>query len=141
MPFLSISGLASLTGKARGTVGKALDGLTSKPGPKGAKLFESKAALEKLYSAAGESGGAFVTLAEAQRLLTISRTEEIRLNMEILRKERIPLEDVLEINEEVFLHVAGVLKSHAGKMLTEELVNDIFAQFRRIGEKLEQAAL
>jgi hypothetical protein len=61
--------------------------------------------------------------------------------MVILRKERIPLEDITEINEEVFTHVAGLLKAHTGKMLTEDLVNDIFAQFRGIGARLRDAAL
>jgi hypothetical protein len=141
MPFLSISGLSSLTGKTRETVGKALDGLKSTPGPKGAKLFESKAALEKLYGAAEGNGGAFVTAAEAQRLLTITRTEEIKLNMEILRRERIPIADVAETNEEAFSHVAGVLKAHTGKMLTQGLVNDIFRQFREIGARVRDAGL
>ena len=82
-----------------------------------------------------------MTAAEAHRLLTITRTEEIKLNMENLRKERVPIEDVAEINEEAFSHVAGVLKAHTGKMLTQELVNDIFGQFREIGAKVRDAGL
>ncbi len=46
--------------------------------------------------------------------------------MEVTRKERIPLDVVEEINDEAFSNVAAMLKSHTGKFLTEELVNDIF---------------
>jgi hypothetical protein len=77
---------------------------------------------------------------EAQRLLTVARRKQIDLEMEVTRRERVPLEVLEEINEEAFSNVAGMLKANTGKALTEELVNDLYALFRDIAAKVKEAA-
>jgi hypothetical protein len=77
MPSISINELHQLTGKTRATVTKALDGLAFTEGPKAAKLYDSKTALEKIYHARDEDGETYVSNAEANRLLTIARREQI----------------------------------------------------------------
>src|SRR4051812_21642148 len=54
MPQVSINELHLLTGKARATITKNLDSLPFAEGPKQAKLYDSKAALAKLYLAPSE---------------------------------------------------------------------------------------
>lgn len=129
--------LSDLTGMARLTVRRKLSDIPHERGPKSAKLYDSKIALPILYGI-GESGG--LSQAEANRLLTIARREEIDLNMEVTRRERIPIEDVTLINEEALSNIAGLLKAHTGKTLNEQLVNDIFANARAIGAKLRDLA-
>ena len=127
MPLLSINELHKLTGKTRATVTKSMDGLTFQPGPKSGKLYDSKLALAKLYG---------VTAQEASRLLTIARRQQIDLEMEVLRGERWPSEDVEAIHETSLSNVAGLLKAHEGKALTPELIRDIFTELREVPAKL-----
>ncbi len=138
MPNVSINELASWTGKTRATVTKALDGVPFLDGPKSAKLYPSKVALEKIYLGKDEAGESFVTNQEATRLLTIARREQINLEMEVTRKERIPLDVLTEINERTFSNVAGLLKSHEGKELDTTLINDLFTEFREIGARIRE---
>ena len=60
----------------------------------------------------------------------------MRLQNEIIRKERIPLDDVRKVDNEIFQAIAGILKANCDKMLTRELINEIFSQFRQIGENM-----
>jgi hypothetical protein len=136
MPLLSINELHKLTGKTRATVTKSMDGLTFQPGPKAGKLYDSKLALAKLYGVAGEDGTGSVTAQEASRLLTIARRQQIDLEMEVLRGERWPSEDVEAIHETSLSNVAGLLKAHEGKTLTPELIRDIFTELREVPAKL-----
>ena len=50
--------------------------------------------------------------------------------------KRIPIEDVEEHNDLVLQNVAGILKAHEGKKLTAELIQELFAELRRIEEVL-----
>ncbi len=136
MPLLSINELHKLTGKTRATVTKSMDGLTFQPGPKSGKLYDSKLALAKLYGVAGEDGTGSVTAQEASRLLTIARRQQIDLEMEVLRGERWPSEDVEAIHETSLSNVAGLLKAHESKTLTPELIRDIFTELREVPAKL-----
>ena len=136
MPLLSINELHKLTGKTRATVTKSMDGLTFQPGPKSGKLYDSKLALAKLYGVAGEDGTGSVTAQEASRLLTIARRQQIDLEMEVLRGERWPSEDVENIHETSLSNVAGLRKAHEGKALTPELIRDIFTELREVPAKL-----
>ncbi len=138
MPNVSINQLCEWTGKRRDTVVRALDGLTFEDGPKGAKLYGSKLALEKIYHAPTEDGGEFISAAEAQRQLTIARREQITLEMECTRKERIPLEVTNEVNERAFSNVAGLLKAHEGKPLDQTLIGDILSELRQITESIRE---
>jgi hypothetical protein len=138
MPNLSINELSELTGKTRATVVKALDGIPFLDGPKSAKLYASKVALEKIYHAPTEDGQKFISAAEAQRQLTIARREQITLEMECTRKERIPLEVTNEVNERAFSNVSGLLKAHEGKQLDQTLIGDILSELRQITESIRE---
>lgn len=72
--------------------------------------------------------------------LDIARRENIELDTQTKRKDRIPLEDIEEINREVYGNVCGLLKSSVGKLLTEDAVTDMLAQFRDIGAKIRDKA-
>ena len=65
-----------------------------------------------------------------------SEREQIELNMQITRGERIPLDDVAAVDNEVFMAIAGILKSNVGKVLSPEVINEIFEQFRDIPKSL-----
>lgn len=136
MPKFSEIQLSDMTGKTRDTIRKRLEGIPHERGPKNAKLYDSKTALERIYGQSNEDGSEFITAAEAQRLLTIARRSEIDLNMEIARRERIPLAVIEATNDRVFSNVAGLLKAHVGKPLDEVLVADIFTELRSIGAVL-----
>lgn len=141
MPFLSINELHQLTGKTRATVTKHLDGVSFKDGPKKAMLYDSQVALERLYR--GESSGDDgepISKLEAERQLTIARKNQIDLEMEVTRKERIPLDVVDEIDELALTNIIGMLKAQEGKTLSPELIGDILTEMREIGAKVKEAA-
>jgi len=74
-----------------------------------------------------------------RKLLTIARREQINLEMEVTRKERIPMEDVEEIIDGVYSNLAGMLKANRGKELTDDLVKDMLQEARSIGAALSDA--
>lgn len=129
---VSINRLSELTGFARKTVVLRIDGLPNKKkGP--ALMYDSRRALSVLYHGASEEdGGGKVDAAEASRQLTIARRQQIDLEMEVTRKERIPLDVIEAKNETVFSNVAGLLKAHLDKPLTAALTADIFTELRNI---------
>jgi hypothetical protein len=96
--------------------------------PHKAKLYDSRLALETLYL--GRNGSEFITTAEAVRRLTIAKEKEIVLDMEIKRGSRVPLEDVLQSDTEIFQMFAGTLKANHNKLLTQEVINEIFETLR-----------
>jgi hypothetical protein len=51
------------------------------------------------------------TASEALRQLSIARTEQVRLQNEIIRKERMPLDDVRKVDNEVYQAIAGIIKA------------------------------
>ncbi len=141
MPLLSELKFSELTGFDRGTVKRRLDGVDHQPGPRRGRLYESKIALERLYrgESAGEEGDPISKL-EAERQLTIARKQQIDLEMEVTRKERIPLDVVDEIDELALTNIIGMLKAQEGKTLSPELIGDILTELREIGAKVKEAA-
>ena len=125
MPQVSANFLARHTGKDWKTIKRRIDNL---PQDK-QKRVDSIAALEAIYL--GNNGnGEFITTAEAVRRLTIAKEKEIVLDMEIKRGSRIPLEDVRESANEVFMALAGTIKSYHNKVLTIEAINEMFEMLR-----------
>lgn len=59
-----------------------------------------------------------------------AETQQIDLDMEITRGQRIPLEDVSEVTNRVFQSIAGTLKANLNQLLTIEKINQIFAELR-----------
>lgn len=137
MPQVSELKLAELTGFDRGTVKRRLDGMAHQPGPRRGRLYDSKLALERLYrgDSSGEDGE-IISKPEAERQLTIARKEQIDLEMEVTRRDRIPLAAIRELNERGHSNVAGMLKAHAGKVLTEGAIQDMLGELRAIGDEL-----
>src|SRR5437762_12212908 len=89
---VSTNWLATVTGKHRGTVKKRIGNLN--PDSKG--RYDSIAALEAIYCGGASPNGEneFISTPEAVRQLTIAKKEEIELQMQIVRGQRIPIEDV-----------------------------------------------
>lgn len=133
----SINELSQMTGSTRATVTRKVANLPFEDGTKGAKLYESRPALEAILIGPVSEEGQPVSYNEAQRLLSIAKRHEIELGMEVTRKERIPL-DVLEtVNEKALSNVVGILKAHEGQLLTVEVIGDMLAEMREIGAKLK----
>ena len=118
------------------TVRKKMEGLPFEEGKHGSKDYDSATALRALYLGKGEDGEVAVSGQEAQRLLAVARTREIELGMEVTRKERIPLDDVAAVNEEVFGNVSALLKSRVGKPFTDQDLRDLLAEIRSVADKL-----
>ena len=143
MQEVSINELHKLTGHTRATVEKKLNGVPYKDGPKQAKLYDSEVALSRIYlGEKREKDGEddFIAPAEAARQLTVARKQEIELNMEVTRKERIPLEDIQEVYGEFFGNASGMLKATLGRQMTEEMIRDILANLRAAADKIEEMA-
>lgn len=141
MEYLGVNQASRLTGKSPTTVTRRAANLPFLGGENGtAKKYEAPALLEALYCGGTGSGdSSAVTTEQAQKELAIARKQQIDLQNEVLRKERIPLEVVEQINQEAFANMAAMLKAHTGKTLTEELINDIYTQHRDIADKVKEA--
>ena len=126
--YISISEASRLSGKTRETCAKAARELPVREGPGNAKLYRGQDLLNNLYDSGSYS--------ETARQLNIARKQQIDLDMELMRKKRIPLDVVTAVNNEVDLAIAGILKSNVDKVLTREVINSIFEQFRNIPESL-----
>lgn len=141
MPTLNISQISDLTGMARKTVTKRLEGLAFTGGEYSTdpKLYDAPAALARVY-AIEENAEGEMTNAQAARDLSIAKKAEIELGMEVTRKERISLDIVEQVNEEVFGAVAGMLKAQLGKSVTSEVLTEWLAELRSIGTKIADRA-
>jgi DNA transposition AAA+ family ATPase len=136
----SESQLALWTKRDRKTIRSKLIDVPFQEGVSKAKMYESHIALGVLYGVGAEYKKGIITPQEAARLLTVKRTEEIELNMQVVRKKRIPLDEAEEANDMVLQNVAGILKASENKKLTPELVQEIFAELRRMDEHLKKFA-
>ena len=132
MKLVSLNEISILLGIERETAKRKLANIAPQNGPKGAKLYPSDRAIRLCLGYAdngSEDGEEKISLPEAQRLLTLAKKEQTDLQNEVLRKERVPLEDIEEANERVLSNVAGLIKAHVGKPLDESLVSDISPSF------------
>jgi len=73
--------------------------------------------------------------ARAEQARTAAQLNAIRA--EDLRKTRIPIATVLQAHDEILQAIAATLKAAKGKLLTQDLINDIFDKFRSIPAKLK----
>jgi hypothetical protein len=121
---LPISKIAELTGVHRDTISKRLADLPFEAGKKGAKLYSSEDALAAIYKTDS------LEAARAEQARTAAQLNAIRAD--VLRKTRIPIAIVLEALDETFQAIAATLKAAEGKLLSKELINDIFDKFRSI---------
>jgi len=119
---LPISKISELTGVHRDTVSKRLADLPFEAGKKGAKLYRSEDALAEIYKTDS------LEAARAEQARTAAELNKIRA--EDLRKTRIPISIVLQVHDEIFQATAATLKAAEGKLLSKELINEIFDKFR-----------
>lgn len=139
----SIRQFSLLTGLDRETVAKRLKDLVPQmdsEAPNAAKNYESTVALPILYGIDPGGEARQQTAIEAKRDLDVARKQKLEIEMEVLRKERIPLEDLNLINDEAYQNVSALLKANVNKPLTEELVGDMFTALREIGRKVKERA-
>jgi DNA-binding Lrp family transcriptional regulator len=126
---LPISKISELTGIHRDTISKRLADLPFEAGKKGAKLYSSEEALAAIYKTDS------LEAARAEQARTAAQLNAIRA--EDLRKTRIPIAIVAQAYDEIFQAIAATLKAAEGKLLSRELINDIFDKFRSIPAKLK----
>jgi DNA-binding Lrp family transcriptional regulator len=126
LPILKI---AELTGVHRDTISKRLADLPFEAGKKGAKLYSSQNALAAIYKTDS------LEAARAEQARTAAQLNAIRAD--VLRKTRIPIAIVLQVHDEILQAIAATLKAAEGKLLSKELINDIFDKFRSIPAKLK----
>ena len=126
LPILKI---AELTGVHRDTISKRLADLPFEAGKKGAKLYSSQDALAAIYKTDS------LEAARAEQARTAAQLNAIRA--EDLRKTRIPIAIVLQAHDEILQAIVAILKAAEGKLLSKELINDIFDKFRSIPAKLK----
>ena len=126
---LPISKISELSGIHRDTISKRLADLPFEAGKKGAKLYSSEEALAAIYKTDS------LEAARAEQARTAAQLNAIRAD--VLRKTRIPIAIVLEALDETFQAIAATLKAAEGKLLSRELINDIFDKFRSIPAKLK----
>ena len=119
---LPISKISELTGIHRNTLSKRLADLQFEPGKKGAKLYSSEDALAAIYKTDS------LEAARAKQALSQASLNAVR--EEDLRKQRIPIQVVLDAIDETFQSIGATIKAAKGKKLTTELINELFDKFR-----------
>src|SRR5215469_14643232 len=113
---ISISAASRLTGKHRSTVSRIASDLQAFPGAKGALLYESRELLQHLYLA---SDGA-PTASEALQLLSLARTEQVKLQTAQARERWWPYAEVKALILEICAIVRQTLIGNENKILTFE---------------------
>jgi hypothetical protein len=129
MKLLTLRQLEELTGKHRKFLNELLQGIPFTPGANRARLYESTKALPAIYTRAN-------SLEEARRIQCETAAHLNRIRAEVLSKTRIPIDLVLSIHDQVLQAMSATLKAAKGKVLTVELINNIFEDFRKIPDKL-----
>ena len=119
--------MAELTGVHRDTISKRLADLPFEAGKKGAKLYESTEALPLIYAVDN------LEAARAEQARSQAALNKVR--EEVLRKERIPIQIVLDTMDEIFQAIGATLKNC--KELSPARVNELFAKFREAPKKLK----
>src|SRR5207249_6289766 len=106
---------------------KRLADLPFEAGKKGAKLYESTEALPLIYAVDN------LEAARAKQALSQASLNAIR--EENLRKERVPLQLVLDEMDSLFQEIGAILKNT--KELSPSRINEIFDKFRAIPARLK----
>jgi hypothetical protein len=129
MKKLTLRELEMLTGKHHKFLRELLQHVPFIRGPNRSHLYESTRALPAIYAGARSLEEARIKQAEAAARLNEIRAEE-------LAKKRIPIDIVIDTLDETMQAMSAALKNFKGKVLTIEMINDIFADFRAIPDKL-----
>ena len=129
MKKLTLRELEMLTGKHHKFLRELLQHVPFVRGPNRSHLYESTQALPAIYAGARSLEEARIKQAEAAARLNEIRAEE-------LAKKRIPIELVRDTLDQTLQAMSATLKASKDKVLTMELINNIFADFRAIPAKL-----
>jgi hypothetical protein len=135
MKLVSINELTHLLGVQRETVRKRVANLVPVDGPKQAKLYDSEKAIRAILGL-NENGETVIDYNEAQKRLAIAKTKDCELDMEIKRKERIPIDVCEIIFDEALRIVPAILLANKGKELTEAIIDEILAGMREAWAKI-----
>ena len=126
--LVSIKKLSELTGRHRQTIAKILADLPLVDGQKGAHLYDSREALPLIYAVDN------LEAARAEQARSQAALNKVR--EETLRKQRIPIQLGTTLDQ-ALQAMAATLKAAKDKVLTVELINNIFEDFRAIPAKLK----
>ena len=129
MKKVTLRDLEALTGKHHKLLKQVLDRVPFERGPKGAHLYDSAVVLPIIYDRVSSLEEARIRQAD-----TAAKLNQIRA--EVLSKTRIPIDLVLSIHDQALQAMAATLKAAKDKVLTVELINNIFEDFRAILAKL-----
>jgi len=121
---VSIYWLCQATEKHRGTLKKRVSALEADKHGR----YDSAAALEAIYRGALPDDNGFISTPEAVRQLTIAKKEQIELQNQIARGERIPIDDVNLAVDQVFGAMRGIVKAN----LSVDHANEVFDEMRRV---------
>ncbi len=135
MPLISLNEIHQLTRHSREHIRRSLERLPFEEGPRKAKLYQSHDVLTLRLTAEGEAPA--ITEAESRRQLNLQKIKNLSVAEEVLRRERIPLQIVADSNERIFSNVAGLLKACIGQTFTDEIVQEIFGELRKLGDVLK----
>ena len=110
--------------------------------------LDPKTLRKRLHSADIKSGddGRYSTNQIVRAIFGELRHEQIRLTRanadcqeienQCLRRERIPVDVVNEVNDQAHRAIAAIIKAHHGKVLSMDVINEIFDQLRSVPEQL-----
>lgn len=138
MPFLSIAEIAKLAGANRETVRKRKDQLGLKAGrgsTPNKQLFESRDLLMLIPDPGDDNSGRKidVSLTEARTREALAKAEKLEIEIEASRGERVPIDDVMDVHEEL---MAMIRERIDGSNLTPEEKELIFEDMRKIAKDL-----
>jgi hypothetical protein len=130
---VTINWLAECVGMHPSTVKRRTTGLQRDTAGKLSRVQ----ALEAVFIGTVETKDGWITTREAVRQLTVEKALQVRLQNEITRKERIPIDDVNAIIRPVFQSIAAIIKSRLNKVMDLDTINELFDQLRNVPEQLD----
>src|SRR5262245_5955150 len=118
---VSIYWLTQVTEKHRGTIKKRVAALEQDKH----RRYDSAAALEAIYVGGASSNGEteFVSTPEAVRQLTVAKKQQIELDMQITRGERIPVEQYRHDFQHLVALFRASLLSRMGKLVDNAMLS------------------
>ena len=129
---VTINWLAECVGMHPSTVKRRTTGLQRDTAGK----LNRVQALEAVFIGTVETTDGWITTQEAVRQLTVEKALQVRLQNEVTRKERIPIDDVNAIIGPVFLSIAAIIKSRLNRVMDLDTINELFDQLRNVPERI-----
>lgn len=102
--MFSIRDLIDITGKGDKTIKKRLEAIVPTPGSKGAKLYDSREALNAIFAQVGD-------LSTERAKLTVLQQQLTEIKIGELRKELFPVRDISKILDKEYAYLRAQLRS------------------------------